>query len=258
MAQFTPKQSVDRPFSREEERELRQALRESYTADFPNPERHDCPDKSKLNGLARRRVFPEVQEVVSHISHCSPCSQELTELIRQYQSRQWVYRAAAVGLIIVGIAAWASWKLMQNQLTRVPEPPPIVKTPPEPTLPAPGQVPPSVQEQKSAEVQVAVLDLRNRGVVRGENKRQSEDLDLPKGRLKLSIYLPIGSEEGNYEVRITGHRNQVQTAKGKAAMQNHLNVLAVEIDTSGFEAGKYNLAIRQAGSGWNRYPLQLR
>jgi hypothetical protein len=255
MAQFTPKQSMNRPFSREEERELRQALRESYTTDFPNPERHGCPDKSQLKGLARRKVFPEVQEVVSHLSHCSPCSQELTELIRQYQSRQWVYRAAAVGLIIVGIAAWASWKLMRNQGARVPEPPPIVRTPPEP---APGQVPPLAQEQKSAEVQVVVLDLRKRGVARGENKNPEGDLDLPKGRLKLSVYLPIGSEEGDYELRISGQQNQILTAKSKAAMQNHLNVLTVEIDTRGFEAGKYSLAIRQAGSGWNRYPLELK
>jgi hypothetical protein len=258
MAEFTPKPSKNRPFTRKEEREFREALSVCYATDFPNPERLGCPDKSRLNALARRRVFPEVPEVVSHISHCSPCSQELTELIRQHNSRQWVYRVAAVGLIIVGIAAWASWKLMRNQGTRVPEPPPIVKTPPELAPPGPGQVPPSVQEQKSAEVQVVVLDLRNRGVVRGENKRQSEDLDLPKGRLKLSIYLPIGSEEGNYEVRITGQQNQVQTAKGKAGMQNHLNILTVAMDTSTFDAGKYSLAIRQAGWGWNRYPLELK
>jgi hypothetical protein len=83
-------------------------------------------------------------------------------------------------------------------------------------------------------------------------------LDLPKGRLRLSIYLPIGSEEGDCEVRISGQQNWVLTAKGKAAMQNHLNILTVEVDTSTFEAGKSNLAIRQAGWGWNRYPLQLK
>jgi hypothetical protein len=161
---------------------------------------------------------------------------------------------AAVGPVIVGIAAWASWKLIRNQGTRVPDPLPIVKTPPEPA-PPPSLVPPSVQEQKSVEVQVAVLDLRKRGVARGENNNPEGDLDLPKGRLKLSIYLPIGSEEGDCEVQISGQQNRVLRAKGKAAMQNHLNILTVEVDTSTFEAGKYNLAIRQAGWEWNRYPL---
>ena len=140
----------------------------------------------------------------------------------------------------------------------MPEPPPVVKTPPEPAPPGPSPVPPSVQEQKSAELQVVVLDLRKRGVTGGESNKQEGDLDLPKGRLKLSIYLPIGSEEGDYEVRISGQHNQVLTAKGKATMQNHLNVLTVQLDTSTFEAGKYSLAIRQAGWGWNRYPLQLK
>jgi hypothetical protein len=83
-------------------------------------------------------------------------------------------------------------------------------------------------------------------------------LDLPKGRLKLSVYLPIGSEVGNYEVRISGLQNQVVTAKGQAIMKDHVNVLTVDLDTSAFEAGKYSLAIRQTGWGWNRYPLQLK
>lgn len=142
MAELTPKQSNDNPFSRKEERELREALRQAYEADFPNPERQGCPDNLPLRTLARRRVFPNAQEVVSHISHCSPCSKELTELTRQYKSRQWAYRLAAVVLIVVGIAAWASWRIMRNRGTPVPEPPPIVKTPPEPIPPTPSPVPP--------------------------------------------------------------------------------------------------------------------
>ena len=135
----------------------------------------------------------------------------------------------------------------------------MVKTPSQPPPPAPSPVPPSAQEQKPAEVQVAVLDLRKRGVARGETNNQDGDLDLPKGRLKLSIYLPIGSEEGNYEVRILGRQNQVlMTAKGKAQMQGHLNVLMVEADTSAFEAGSHSLAIREVGWGWNRFPLKVR
>jgi hypothetical protein len=104
-----------------------------------------------------------------------------------------------------------------------------------------------------------VLDLRNRGVTRGANSNQEQDLDLPKGRLKLTIYLPIGSEEGEYEVRISGQQKGiVATVKCLASMQDHLDVLTVDVDTSSFPPGKYNLAIRQAGWGWNRYPLRLK
>jgi hypothetical protein len=30
-------------------------------------------------------------------------------------------------------------------------------------------------------------------------RTRKEDLDLPKGRLKLSVYLPIGSKNGDYD-----------------------------------------------------------
>ena len=195
MAEFSTKQSKDNPFSRKEEREIRETLRQTYATEFPNPKREGCPDKPKLRALARRETFPAVQEVVSHVSHCSPCSQELTQFIRQYQSRQWFYRAAAVVLIVVGIAAWASWALMRNRGTNVPQPPSNVKTPPEPKSPPPTQEP-SVQEPKLPEVQVVVLDLRKRGISRGVDSSQDGDLSLPKGRLKVSIYSTLWQRRG--------------------------------------------------------------
>jgi hypothetical protein len=259
MAELTPKQSNDNPLSREEERELREALRQAYEADFPNPERHGCPDKGTLRTLAWRKTFPDAQEVVSHLSHCSPCSKELTELIRQYKSWKWVYRVAALVLIVVGIVAWASWRFMWNRGAHVPEPSSIVKTTPEPVHQAPGFVPPSAQEHKSTEGKVVLLDLRLRGVTRGVGtKQEEEDLNLSKGRLKLTIYLPIGSEEGDYEARITSRQNQAVTVKGQAGMKGYINVLTVEVDTSGFPPGKCSLAIRQAGWEWSTCPVRLK
>lgn len=257
MAEFTPKQSKDNPLSRKEEREIRETLRQTYATEFPNPKREGCPGKPKLRTLARRESFPAVQEVVSHISRCSPCSQELTELIRQHEFRQWFYRAAAVALIVVGIAAWASQALMRNRSTHLPQPPSIVKTPPEPTSPPPTKEP-SVEEPKLPEPQLVVLDLRKRGISRGENNNQDGDLALPKGRLKLSIFLPIGSEEGDYQVRISGRQNQLLTVPGRAVVKNHITVLTIDVDTSAFEKARYSLAIRQAGWGWYRYPLKVK
>jgi hypothetical protein len=83
-------------------------------------------------------------------------------------------------------------------------------------------------------------------------------LNLPKGRLNLSIYLPFGSEVGQYEVRISGRKQQVATAKGMADMRNHITVLEVEVDTEAFEAGNYSLAIRKVGWGWYQYSVNLK
>ena len=116
---------------------------------------------------------------------------------------------------------------------------------------------PELEQQKPPEVLVAVLDLRKRGITRGENSTKPEDLNLPRGRLELSIYLPFGSEVGQYEVWISGQKKQVATAKGAALMRNHITVLDVEVDTGTFEAGTFSLAIRQVGWGWYRYSVKI-
>jgi hypothetical protein len=73
-------------------------------------------------------------------------------------------------------------------------PPLIVRAPPPEQQPAQTPDPPELERQKPPKVQVAVLDLRKRGIPRGGNSEATGDLNLPMGRLKLSIYLPFGSE----------------------------------------------------------------
>jgi len=43
-----------------------------------------------------------------------------------------------------------------------------------------------------------------------------------------------------------------------SSVKNHITVLTVGADTSAFEAGKYDLAIRQVGWGWYRYPVKMK
>jgi len=245
--------------SPKEERELRETLRDIFATDFPNPERRGCPEDvdAKLKALAWRRKFPEAQALISHLGSCSPCYQEHAEFVRQHKSRQRLYRLAAVAGLVVGLGFWISWKLMRGPGSMVPMPPPIVKAPPPERPPAQTPDPPELEKQKPPEVQVAVLDLRNRGIPRGESRKTPGDLPLPKGRLKLSIYLPFGSEIGQYEVRISGRMKQLAKARGLAVMRNHITVLDVEVDTGTFESGTYSLAIRQVGWGWYRYSVKV-
>jgi hypothetical protein len=140
----------------------------------------------------------------------------------------------------------------------VPMPPPIVKVPPPEQPPAQTPDPPEVEKQKPLELQAAILDLRKRGIPRGESKKKPGDLALPKGRLKLSIYLPFGSEVGQYEIRISGEKKQVATAAGAAVMRNQITVLDVNVDLGAFEAGRYQLAIRQVGWGWYQYSASIK
>jgi hypothetical protein len=260
MVDSTSKPSKPDSLSPKEEREMREALRDIFATDFPNPERRGCPEnvEAKLKALAWRRKFPEAQELISHLGSCSPCYQEHEEFVRQHRSRQRLYRLAAVAVLVVGLGVWISWKLMRGPGSMVPMPPPIVNAPPSEPPPAQTADPPELEKQKPPDVQVAVLDLRKRGTPRGESKKTPGDLALPKGRLKLSIYLPFGSELGQYEVRISGRMKQLATTSGLAVMRNHTTVLEVEVDTGAFDSGTYSLAIRQVGWGWYRYPVKVR
>jgi hypothetical protein len=252
MGDSTSKPSKPDSLSANEEREMRDMLRDIFASDFPNPERRGCPEnvEAKLKALAWRRRFPEAQEIISHLGSCSPCYQEHAEFVRQQRSRQRLYRLAAVAVLVVGVGIWISWKLMRGAGLTNPEVPPIVNALPPERLATLAPVP-ELEKQKAPAVQVAILDLRKRGITRGENSTEpEEDLNLPRGRLKLSIYLPFGSEVGQYEVRISGRKKQVAAAKGAALMRNHITVLDVNIDTGAIEAGRYQLAIRQVGWGW--------
>ena len=210
-----------------------------------------------LKALAWRRRFPEAQKLISHLGSCSPCYQEHAEFVRQQGSRQRLYRLAAVAVLVVGVGIWISWKLIRGAGLSNPEVPPIVNAPPPERFPHQAPVP-ELEKQKPPEVQVALLDLRKRGIPRGENSTKPGDLTLPKGRLKLSIYLPFGSEVGQYEVRISERKKQIATAKGLAVMRNHITVLDVRIDTGAFDAGTHSLAIRQLGWDWYRFQVNLK
>jgi hypothetical protein len=98
--------------------------------------------------------------------------------------------------------------------------------------------------------QVVTLDLRNWRILRGEEiPPGNKPLVLPRGQLDLSIYLPIGSREGNYEVQVVKEPGKVlASAFGSAALVNHNAVLRVEIGLSRASAGTYLLRID--GSEW--------
>lgn len=248
------------PLSPDEEKILLETGRQIFSTEFPNPERKGCPGARVVKNLVYRTESLELRERerwLDHISFCSPCFIEFSTLSNNFHKRKRAKKSIVVAVIMVGLVSWLLF--LTTNLFHSPEQPKVVKerSVPEPVAP-PKPSPPSTQEQRAAEVQVAVLDLRLRGTPRGGNTGRGGDLELPRANLKLSIYLPFGSEEGNYEVKISGKQNQLARGRGKAAMQNQINVLAVEIDTSSLAPGKHNLSIRQAGWGWSEYAVRLK
>lgn len=243
----------DSSLSAREEREMLDVFRESFQHDFPNPKRIGCPGSQVLRALAWRRKLNKPDTVITHIANCSPCFQEHRVFLQEYKSRQKLYRLVAAAVLIVGAGVWLSWGFIGNRGTGVPEPPAIVKTPPpaSPASPAP--------DGTSGQVQVALLDLQHRSVPRGGGGTDTKDLVLPRRPLKLSVHLPIGSQEGEYELQIRDQqKHAVVSAKATARILNYINTLTVSVDTRQVSAGKYQLAIRQAGLDWSQYPLVVK
>ena len=108
--------------------------------------------------------------------------------------------------------------------------------------------------------QTAVLDLRSHSVSRSPEPNPGEQpLELRRGFSQLNIYLPLGSPEGAYEVRIvTTSGDSLLNTGGLARLNEGVTSLQVRGDAIFARPGPYILQIRKPPSEWSSYPLVLR
>jgi hypothetical protein len=108
--------------------------------------------------------------------------------------------------------------------------------------------------------ETAVLDLRNRSVARGtEPNPDVKPLEVSHSATHLNIYLPLGSAEGPYDVRIvTTSGESLLNAAGEARLNHGVTSLEIAARLSSSRPGRFALQIRKAGSEWNSYSIFLR
>ena len=116
------------------------------------------------------------------------------------------------------------------------------------------------RHEETQYAQTAVLDLRNRSVSRGTEPNPGEPpLDLNRGVSQLNVYLPLGSPEGPYEVRIVGLSGEpLASTNGIANVSDYIAMLPVTINLPSSRSGGCILQIRKVGLEWSSYPLLLR
>ena len=198
----------------------------------PNPSREGCPPAELLQRLARREL-PIGDPAYDHIGKCSPCYQELrtiqqTDAARRVAStarRRLAWAAAAVLVLSVGAGAW----LMSRG-------------------------------DSSGAVTVAQLDLRPYAIARGETQPADRPLlQLPHGRVLVTLLLPTGSEPGPYDVEMrNGSTTANVVAHGSAELRDQVTSLQVNLDLAQFSRGAHQLAVRRQGEDWQTFPVQLR
>lgn len=205
------------------------ALGRGLLREFPNPERAGCPGSDILRGIAFHRVpLAQAEVYLDHLTSCSPCYRDFSQFREAYQRRRkrTLLAVAASILIAAGIAGWA---LLQKH-------------------------------NEALVAQTAVLDLRNHSVSRGTEANPGErPLEVTRAATHWNIYLPLGSGEGPYDVRIVTPSGELLVAtSGTAKLKDHITSLQVDVSLSSAPPGRYFLQVRKAGLEWNSYQLFLR
>jgi hypothetical protein len=218
-----------RGYSVGEEKRILDALGRGLLKEFPNPERSGCPGSDVLKRIASKTMpLEEAEKWLNHLGSCSPCYKDFSELrqVREVRRTRTLFALAASILVAVGIAGWA-----------------LVRS-----------------HNETVVAQTAVLDLRNRSASRSPEQNVGEQpLELRRRFSQLNIYLPLGSPEGTYEVRIvTASGDSLLNTGGMARLNEGITSLQVRGDAILARPGPYILQIRKPPSEWSSYPLVLR
>ncbi len=216
-------------YSRRDEKRILDVLGRGLLKDFPNPERIGCPGADVLKKIGSRDMpLSEAQKWLDHLGSCSPCYADFKrfqEAFERQRRQRWLAAAAGILLAVVVLG----WALLHKR-------------------------------NESFVAQTAVLDLRDRSVARGGEPTPGEQpLELSRRVKHLNVYLPLGSAEGPYELRIaitTG--SAIFTTNGVASLKDGVTSIEAAVDLSSASSGRYVLQIRKPNSEWTSYPLLLR
>ena len=219
--------------------EIQRLLQQAVLRCYPNPERRGCPGETVLRSVSRRHL-PIRDAYWEHVTHCSPCFQEFLEFRKDLtasRKRLVLRNRLLLGAALAAVAIAGVLVL--------------------PTPHKPG--PPIVTAEARSDV-----DMRPFSVTRGgsDNQRPTEQYAgiLPRTRTQLNVILPLGAEEGDYEVRLIddGRRQVIRSANATALFADHLVTFKVSFDLTGVPSGHYFLASRRDGWGWMIAPVLVR
>jgi hypothetical protein len=216
-------------YSERDERRILDALGRGLLREFPNPDRTGCPGSAVLQRIASHEMpLAEAEKWLDHLTSCSPCYSDFSQFQSSYRSqrmRTFLAIAASV-FIVISIAGWALFFKQKG--------PPVV--------------------------QFAVLDLRNRSIPRGTEPNPGEQpLEVSRAVRHLNVYLPLGSAEGPYEMRIvTTEGSAIFATEGDASLKDGVTSIETVADLSRSSPGQYVFQVRRSNLDWNSYALILR
>ena len=220
------------------EKRLVRAVSEAAKRAYANSERIDCPGSEGIQAVVVRQLsHRHFDDIVDHIAMCAPCLEEYNRRRQRYRFQRrcrWVAGFAA--LLLLGLLLWSNYpsrhQRPKEQLAKELLMPPVA----------------AALDYSAWTAERSALPL----------PRNPETPRLARGRLALTLLLPIGTEDGSYSVQvlsasgeIVAHANGIVTWTGGAEKLN------INLDLTPLTAGAYTIAIRPADGSPRTYPVLL-
>ncbi len=194
-----------------------------------NPGRKGCPPPEVLRRIATHEMkLNEARPWLAHLGSCGACFHDFREFQKSIKKRrERVALISIAALLFLGLASFALMRVIGG---------------------------PARQQQAS------ILDLRNYHVLRGP-----EDTGLPPGppltlersKTEITVYLPPGSPEGDYELQVLdpSSRQVLLSSHGTVRIVDHAATFHSSFKLDGLSVGNYVLAMHRMGMDWSYYSL---
>ena len=219
-AAFRPEDEIDEVFARAN----------------PNPARTGCPGKDVLRSAARK-ALPIDHPVFEHLAGCSACYREFRQLQQPVRVPSSRVRPALAAAAVVLMAVAGATYFGRDRVVGLPSDP-----------------------QTNVGTQRLLIDYQGESTTRSEaGDPARKSVTVPRANLEATIVLPVGSEPGQYELRLLDGAKRSRLAKEAAATLKEFAVrVAVNLDLRSLPSGAYTLEIRRTGEDWDPHPLVIR
>src|ERR1700730_3975608 len=207
---------------------------------FPNPARTGCPADQELQKLAESPVQADLS-LTEHISCCSPCYARYSTLLKQQRKQlragffakmrhYWEAKPARVvwAVSAVVMLLWVGLLFVISRGT------------PKSTYSA------------------FTIDLSDASILRGADREHPKtEIQIPRQSLDLTIQLPVGSEEGAYQISLLSGPTVLWSQVAQAHLTDHVMTLKTQVDLRPFSTGKYEISVESANGDRFVQPIQI-
>ena len=219
---------------------LQRQLQQEVLKSYPNPERKGCPGEAVVRTLVARPMEESIEGDPNwqHVTHCSECYREFLAFkaaldkrkSRRKDALRWSFAGAAI------VAALAIFLLARTSSQSEPKRP------------------------QNAELAYVPRTIVMKSEKRSANSAvEEEPFSLERGRVALTVQLPVGSIAGRYEFQLGDESDHaIVKREAEASIKKGITSLMVLIDLSGSQAGRYKVEVRQPPYDWNYYPVILK